>query len=170
MVTEEIRYTPKPANRRALFATLSLLIPAICLFVASNALPGYGGMVQIIAIFLLVPALFIAYKFILTSYTYILKKPGDGIAYLMIEQTQGRRSSLVCHLPLHAVFRVVANDKEVPSGKAYVYVASMSGGRYQYVIGRLSGASVLLKLEADDAFIESLMNAAAAARRAEAEE
>jgi hypothetical protein len=83
---------------------------------------------------------------------------------------QGKRSSLVCRLPLYAVMRVFSAEEESARGKAYVYVATMHGGRYQYVAGRLDGVDVLLKLEADEAFVAALTSGVAEARRRRNEE
>lgn len=170
MVKKELRYEPRPANRRATVVVFSLLVLAVCLFAVSGFIPAYGGIAQMVAILLIVPALFIAYKFILASYTYILTDPGDGIPCLLVEQTQGKRTSLVCRLPLRSLFRVIPAGQEEVRGKAFVYVATMSGGRYQYVVGRVEGTDVLLKLEADDAFATALAEWAAEERRLAAEE
>ncbi|MBQ8350889.1 MAG: hypothetical protein IJY20_02445 [Clostridia bacterium] len=170
MVMEELRYTPRPVNHHARALSLVLLIVGALLFVSSIPMPAYGGILQLLALVLIVGALFIAYKFILSTYTYILTDPGNGIPCLLVEQIQGKRSSLVCHLPLHAITRILPAEKEPPRGKAHVYVATMRGGCYQYVLGRVDGTDILLMLEADETFMAALSQAAVDARRAHAEE
>ncbi len=169
-MTEEIRYTPAPRDRRATVLSLSLFFAALVLFLVTGVMPLYGGLLQLMAICLLVPALFVAYKFVLTSYTYILTDTEQGRPSLLIEQGQGRRKSLLCHLPLSAILRIVEEGQALPRGKAYTYVASLGGGTYQYISARQDGLPILLKLEMNAAFLEALRIRAAAARIAEKEE
>ena len=170
MVIEECRCTPHPANRRAHALSLALLLPAALLFFLSFFLPGYRGIVQLLSLGVIVGALFVAYKFVLSSYSYTVTDPGDGNPCLLVEQIQGKRSSLVCRLPLYAISRVCPAEQGAAYGKAYVYVATMHGGRYQYVTGRLDGVDVLLKLEADEAFVAALTSGVAEARSRRNEE
>ncbi|MBO5050979.1 MAG: hypothetical protein J6D31_02175 [Clostridia bacterium] len=170
MVIEELRYTPRPANRRAVALAIGLSLPAVLLFAVSAAMPNYGGVMQLLGLVMLVVGLFVAYKFILSSYTYVLTDPGDGTPYLLIEQTQGKRVSLVCRVPLEQILRISETEKGHRGGKAYVYVATMHGGRYQYVSGRAEGVDLLLKLEADEGFLAALRRESAAARAAAVKE
>ena len=170
MVTEELRYTPRPVNHRATAVAMGLSFPAVLLFAISAVIPTYGGVMQLLGLIMLVVGLFVAYKFVLSSYTYVLTDPGDGIPCLLIEQTQGKRVSLVCRVPLRQILRISEAEKEHRSGKAYVYVATMHGGRYQYVSARTEGVDLLLKLEADEGFIAALHRESTAARAAAAKE
>ena len=170
MVTELARYTPRPANRRAHALALLLLLAGGALFAVSLALPAYGGVVQIASLLLVVAGLFIAYKFLFSTYTYSIADVGDGELRLLVEQTQGRRSSLVCQFPLYAVCRVVEAGKERLPGKAYSYVATMHGGRYQHVQARIDGNLLLLQMEADEPFVALLREQVPLARQRRAEE
>lgn len=170
MVMQELRCAPRPVNHRARSLTLGLLLPAALIFAAAWQMPAYGGVVQFLSLALIVIALFVAYKFIFSAYVYTLTDPGDGVPCLLVEQVQGKRSSLVCRLPLYAVLRVLPAKAEPVRGKAYVYTATMSGGHYQYVVGRMDGVDILLKLEADEDFVAALTAASEEARRARIQE
>lgn len=170
MVIEECRCSPRPANRHAHVLSLALLMPAVLLFAVSFAMPAYGGIAQLLSLIMIVCALFVAYKFVFSFYTYTITDPGDGIPCLLVEQMQGKRSSLVCRLPLYAVMRVFSAEEESARGKAYVYVATMHGGCYQYVSGRMDDTNILLKLEADEAFMAALTSGVAEARSRRNEE
>lgn len=165
MGIKEYRYTPRAIDRRALWVTLACAAAAVIAFLLSFLLPVYGGLVQLFSLALLVVALFVAYKFLWVSYTYMITDPGDGIPCLLVEQTMGRRSSLLCRLPLYAILRILPAGAAAPAGKAYVYTASMWGGPYRYLTGRMEGNAVLLKLEGDDAFFAALSDAVAAVKQ-----
>lgn len=172
MAIKEMRAEPRPVNRFATWLALLLVILALVLFVASMPLPAYGGLVQALSLLLLVAGLFVAYKFVWVSYVYTVCDPGDGQPCLLVEERQGRRSSLVCRLPLYALLRVERVDKaqKQPRGKTYVYTATMRGGEYYYISGCVDGVNVLLKMEIDAAFAAALQAAAEEARRAWREE
>ena len=170
MAVTTTSYRATPANRTAVIATLALGIPAAVLFAGSFALPAYGGVVQLIALLVLVAALFIAYKYIFSTYIYTIIDFGNDTPYLLVEQQQGKRSSLVFQAPLHAVVRVLLKGEPLPSGKVYMYTATLCGGSYHYVLCRIDGANLLLKIEANDTFYAALTEAAAEARLAYKEE
>lgn len=159
MGIKEYRYAPRAGNRRALWVSLACAAVAVAAFLLSFFLPLYGGVIQLLSLVLLVAALFVAYKFIWVSYSYTIADPGDGIPCLLVEQVTGRRSSLLCRLPLYAILRVLPAGAAAPAAKAYAYTATMWGGSYRYVTGRLDGNTVLLKLEGEDAFFAALSDA-----------
>ena len=169
MVIEEKRHRAHPVNSFARVASLALALPAVALFAISGVLPAYGGVVQLVSLALLVAALFLAYKFVFSTYTYVITDPGNGTPCLLVEQQQGRRSTLAFHVPLHAVLRVQEMGK-MPQGRAYLYTARLRGGQYQYVVCRVDGVEQILKIEADADFIAALAAAAAEARQRRADE
>lgn len=165
MGVKEYHYTPKAVNRRALWVSLACAAAAGAAFLASFFLPAYGGVMQLFSLVLLVAALFVSYKYIWVSYSYTITDPGDGIPCLLVEQVTGRRSSLLCRLPLYAILRILPVGAAAPAGKAYVYTATMWGGSYRYVTGRMEGNAILLKLEGDDAFFSALSAAVAVVKQ-----
>ncbi len=151
----EMRYTPRPSNRRASILWIGLFSLSVAAFTISFALPSYGGTVQMAALIGLVIAIFIAYKFAFSVYTYILTPlEGKGF-YFLIEQTQGKRTTLVCELPLRRIRSLTdlcGEDKNI-RGRYFTCIATMGGGRYQLVRAVGSKEDILVKIEADEAFV-----------------
>lgn len=168
MAIKELRLEPRPANRFAMAVVLLMLVPALLLFAAAAWLPAYGGLVQTVSLLLIAGGLFVAYKFVWVSYIYTVSDTGDGQPCLLVEERQGKRCSLVCRLPLRSILRIerVEKARSQPRGKAYVYTATMRGGVYYYITGRVDGTDILLKLELDDAFAADMRAAAEEARHA----
>ncbi len=168
---DEIRYSPKPKNRRALFLWTGLLFLSMTAFVVSCFLPTYGGAVQMGAIIGVVIALYIAYKFSFSSYAYVLMPiEGKGPTFL-IEQWQGKRMTLVCHLPLWRVRSVTVlapREKEIRS-KYFTCIATMGGGDYQLVRAVGAKEDILVKIEADEAFLAAFRSQLASVHAAMAE-
>ncbi len=167
----EIRYSPKPKNRRAQILWISLLVLSLAAFFLSFLLPAYGGAVQMGGLVGVVIALFLAYKFSLSSYTYVLMPiEGKGLCFL-IEQWQGRRMTLVCHLPLwrvHSVTDLAGEDKNI-RGRYFTCIATMGGGDYQLVRAAGAKEDILVKIEADETFLAAFRTLLASVRAARAE-
>lgn len=167
-------YSPKAANRRAQLITFGLSALALIGFVTSFLLPTYGGTVQLLCLFLLVYAIFVASRFLFVSYTYSLFRNERGTVYFLIEERQGKRSSLVCQLPLSRIHAVkpIAEAKEEARGRYYTYVATMGGGRYYMVSVEGERGRAAVKIEPDDAFLAAFRECLAKkdAPPAEAEE
>ena len=152
--TQEIKCSPTPANQRAKLAIALLFAAALALFVASFFV-GYGGTIQLVSLFLIVYAIFIASRFLFVSYTYSLFTNEKGTLYFLIEEKQGKRSSLVCQLPfrrVHAIKPIVEAKKEL-DGRYYTYVATMCGGEYYVVAVDGEKGRVGIKIEPDAAFV-----------------
>ena len=166
----ELRYTPQPQNRRASILWIGLFSLSVLAFAASFALPDYGGTVQMASVIGVVIAIFVAYKFCFSTYTYILTSlEGKGL-YFLIEQTQGKRTSLICEIPLYRILSVtelIGAEKSV-RGRYFTCVTTMGGGRYQLVRAMGKKEDILVKIEADEAFLaafRTLLTSVQAARK-----
>ena len=161
---QDIQYSPTPANNRARLAVALLFAAALIGFVVSFFIGGYSGTVQLVCLFLIVYALFIASRFLFVSYTYSLFTNEKGRLYFLIEEKQGKRSSLVCQLPFHRVraIKPLAEAKEELGGRYYTYVASMSGGAYYIVAVDGERGRVGIKIEPSAAFVAAFREALAA--------
>ncbi len=157
-------HSPKPANHRAKLLTAGLMLAAIIGFVASFWIPDYGGTVQLVCLFLVVYALFVASRFLFVSYTYSLFRNERGTTYFLIEEKQGKRSSLVCQLPLSRIHGIkpFSDAKEEARGRYYTYVATMGGGEYQMLIVEGERGKAAIKIEASADFLASFQSALAA--------
>lgn len=159
-----VSYSPRSANNRAKILVIGLLAAALIAFIASFYIPTYGGTVQLCCLFAIVYALFVASRFLFVSYTYSLYTNDRGIRYFLIEEKQGKRSSLVCQLPLSRVHAVkpLSEAGEETRGRYYTYVATMGGGDYQIVVVDGEKGRVGIKIEANTAFLTALREAIAA--------
>ncbi len=152
---KELRYAPRPQNRRASILWIGLFSLSVLAFAASFALPAYGGTVQMASVIGIVMGLFIAYRFSFSSYTYVLTHLGDKGLYFLVEQQQGKRSTLICELPLKRIRSVTAldGDGKTVRGKCFSCVTTMGGSKYQLVRAMGEKEDVLVKIEADEAFL-----------------
>lgn len=167
--TPDVTYSPRPANNRAKGLVVALFGAAVAGFAASFRIPDYGGIVQLFCLFLVVYALYVASRFLFVSYTYSIYKNDKGVPYFLIEEKQGKRSSLVCQLPFSRIHTVkpISESKAETSGRYYTYAATMSGGDYYIVVVDGERGRVGIKIEPDDAFLTALCETIAAKRSAE---
>ena len=159
--TPDVSYTPCAVNARAKGAVGMLSASAALGFGLSFLLGEYGGIIQLCALAAIVYALYIASRFLFVSYTYSLFKNEKGTTYFLIEEKQGKRTSLVCQLPLERIYAVkpFPEAKGEAGGRYYTYVATMSGGEYQVVLARGETGKAGIKIEADAAFLAAFQKA-----------
>ena len=113
-------------------------------------------------------AIFLAYRYLFSTYTYRFYDTEDGVAYFLVEQWQGKRSSLVAQIPLHTVVSLAPYEKErLPHGKFFAFCATLSGGDYQILHSREGGQSTVVKLEMNEAFFALLSEKIGEARTQE---
>ena len=160
-------YAPKAKNRSASVLVLVLVICAAVCILLSGALSAYRGLSQLVGLIFAVAAIFVAFKYLLTSYVYTVFSDGaETPPCLLVEQKQGHRSSLVCRVLLKNVLSVEPHtDGSYPS-RCYVYVATMRGGTYQLLRVRENGSDFCIKLEADEEFCKALICTIASAKEA----
>ncbi len=150
-------YTPRPANGRAKTVVLALALAAVAVYIVSLISPAYKGLLLMGALLVTVAAIFLAYRYLFSTYTYRVFYTEDGVGYFLVEQGQGRRTSLVAQLPLHTLISLSPYDKNsIPRGKFFAFCATLSGGDYQILHAREAGQDTVIKLEADTAFCASL--------------
>lgn len=156
----EYRYTPRPKNRNAQILCILLVALGVLAFILAGYFPNYVGSVRMAALILVVVGLFLGIKFIFSTNTYILMRTDKGACYFLVEQAQGKRSSLVCQLPLRRITEVRemrrGRDK-TPKGRLFSYVATLGLQEYQLLTAEGDdGKPVQVKLEADEAFFSEL--------------
>lgn len=160
---KDLTCEPKPKNGSAKKFVLIFVASAVALYLVAQAVPYYRGLFHLAALLLLVPAIFVAFKYLLTSYVYTLfSDEGRTPPCLLVEQRQGKRSSLVCRVLLESVVSLSPYTGGPYPGRCYVYTATMRGGSYQLLHAREDGRDIYLLLEADEGFLEALSRAATA--------
>ena len=161
----ELQYTPRPVNKRAKITVLALALVAVALYIVSVVAPVYKGVLLMGALLVAVAAIFLAYRYLFSVYTYRIFYTEEGEGYFLVEQGQGKRTSLVAQIPLQTVISVSPYDKNtLPRGKFLAFCATLSGGEYQILHAREAGQNTVIKLEADAAFCAALVGATAKAR------
>lgn len=160
---KDISCTPRAANRRAEWLVGVLLGIGAAVFVLSFFFSEYAGMLQLVSLFVIVYALYVASRFLFVSNTYSLYTNERGERYFLIEQKQGKRPSLVCHLPLCRIRAIVpyTEAKAQTRGHYHTYVATMHGGDYQMLVVEGERGMVSIKMEADRDFVVALRAALA---------
>ena len=157
--------TPQSVNRRATVIAIALCVIGIVTFALAGLVPSGMGAIQLTGLVLIVAGIYIASKFLFVSYTYSITEPNaSGQRFFLIEQAQGKRSSLICRINLLRITAVEDIDPKAPSikEKYFTYVASMGGGRYQMLTARGDKEPVRVKIEASSEFITALREAVAA--------
>lgn len=150
-------YTPRPANGRAKIAVLALALAALALYIVSVAISAYKGVLMMGALLVVTAAIFLAYRYLFSTYTYRIFYTEDGVGYFLVEQGQGKRLSLVAQIPLHTVVSLAAYQKSaVPQGKFFAFCATLSGGEYQILHSREGGQNTVIKLEMSEDFFALL--------------
>ena len=79
-------YTPRPANGRAKIAVLALALAALALYIVSVAASAYKGVLMMGALLVVTAAIFLAYRYLFSTYTYRIFYTEDGVGYFLVEQ------------------------------------------------------------------------------------
>lgn len=152
-------YEPKAKNGSAQVLMGILMMAGALCYLVTFFLPLFRGIVLLCAVLFFVAAIFVAYRYLLTSYVYSIYADETTPPCLLVEQKQGKRASLVCRVPLSAVVALAPYDGKAYPARCYVYTATMRGGAYQLLCVREDGREFCVKLEADEAFWTALQNA-----------
>lgn len=160
-----LSYTPRAVNGRAKTVVLLLVLAALALYIVSVAASAYKGILLMGALLVVTAAIFLAYRYLFSAYTYRIFYTEDGMGYFLVEQGQGKRLTLVAQLPLRCVISLAPYDKNnIPHGKFFAFCATLSGGEYQILHAREASQSTVIKLEADTAFFAALTAAVTESR------
>lgn len=162
-------YTPRAKNHRALILALSLaVLGAVAVLLGPRITESYGGAIQLTGFTMIVLGLLVASKYCMVSYAYSIHPGESGCPVLLVEQRQGRRSSIVCQISFRRVLAVEEYDSahtEDKHGRSYyTFVATMGAPVYQIVRAEGPKGELYIKLEADPAFVSSLQGALEQAR------
>ena len=152
-------YEPTAKNNSAKLLVAILTIIGVACYLVTLFVPLYRGLLVLFCVLFLVAAIFVAYKYLLTSYVYSIFAQGQTPPCLLVEQKQGKRSSLVLRVPLSAVLSLEPYDGRAYPAKCYVFTATMRGGAYQILHAREGGREFCVKLEADETFLATLRTA-----------
>ncbi len=167
--------TPRAKNHRALILSLSLaVLGAAAVLLGPRMTESYGGAIQLAGFTMIVLGLLVASKYCMVSYAYSIHPGEAGCPVLLVEQRQGRRSSIVCQISFRRVLAVEEYDPahaEDKHGRSYyTFIATMGAPVYQIVRAEGPKGELYIKLEADPAFVSALQAAIEQARAIRAAE
>jgi hypothetical protein len=167
-VISEFKIIPKPENNRAkafvaVFGSFGGLI-----FIISTFIEKYRGVVALVAMGLLIVAITISVKYILSEFVYELT-PADGEWLFVVGQRSGKRYTTLCRVSLASVISIEKVERKDmkridASYTRYTYVPTMMPDSVYVmtVSNRYERAKVSLQLT--DSMAELLRSYAAEAR------
>ena len=120
------RVNPKPENNKAKVATAILGTLGGAVFLVSMQLVRYQGVVALLAMMLIVAALTISVKYILSEFTYEITE-ADGEWLFVVGQRSGKRYTTLCRVGLASVTSVERIKRSDDKGKSGEYL------RYSYI-------------------------------------
>lgn len=128
----EIVIQPKPQNKLAPTTFFCLLGLCAVAFGASFAAEHYRGLIQLVAILLLVSALLVYTRYVAPHYSYEITTDSEDTPIFVVRSRTGRRMSTLCRVDLADIFSVTQEDREArrvcktPAGvRRYVYTPTM---------------------------------------------
>lgn len=162
-------YSPKK-NSKAKLSALALILLSVVIAAAGGRVNSGGGIFSVMAMVLLVAALYITTKFIIASYTYEIS--GDD---LLVHKTIGAKKSTIASISLKTGYVVMKKpktkeEKDVFSARfghtdlrlgflqnigaeVYVYVTEFNGKKYE------------IYLETGEEFAHAIEDAVISARK-----
>jgi len=153
----DLRYTPKPKNRRAYVLAAVPTLLGVLLFVLAPLLPAGVGVLQMVSLLFVVGGIYLATKYIFFTNTYVLMTTEKGESFFLVEQAQGRRKSTVCQLPFERIIALHPTAEKAEGKSVYAYLATPGTKECQLIVARdESGSAVYIKIEADEAFFSAL--------------
>ena len=147
-----ITINPKPENNKAktlvaAFGTLGGLI-----FIFGNFAERYGGVISLIGMMMIVAAITISVRFVMSSFVYEITEL-EGEWLFVVGQYSGKRYTTLCRVGLHSVVSIekrMSKDKKADDRvySRYSYIPTMMPDSY-YVMtveNRYERAKISLQL------------------------
>ena len=143
---------PKPENNKAKVAVAILGTLGGIIFLASMQIPLYQGIVALCGMLLIVAAISISVKYVISEFTYEITE-SDGEWLFVVGQRSGKRYTTLCRVGLASVVSIEkkkrSEDKE-KSGKylRYSYIPTLMPDSYYVmtVASRHEKAKIALQL------------------------
>lgn len=161
-----MEYTPAPRSRLADYLVIGSFVLAVCAFCIASYMTAYGGFVQIAGLGFLTAAVYLAVRYRLTSFRYVLSEESDGVLFT-VYRLQGRRSVAECRMSgvyLESVGRYTSKKAlaEVRQGVSiYDYTVTLSPKDVRFLVfdsGLEKKTGVII--ETDGRFYDALVSLA----------
>ncbi len=148
----ELVINPKPENNKARLAVTILGVLGALIFGVSMFIKLYRGVVALVAMLLIVAALTIAVKYLLSEFKYEIFD-ADGEWLFVVGQRSGKRYTTLCRVSLSSVVSIEktsAKDRKKASGDfaRYTYIPTLMPESYyeMTVVSRYEKAKISLQL------------------------
>ena len=164
----EFSIVPRAENNRARLLVTVLGIVGAITFGVSSFIESYRGIVSLVAMALIVAALTVAVKYILSEYTYSVFD-ADGEWLFVVSQRSGKRFTTLCRVSLASVVSIErVAPKDIDKGgdfARYSYIPTVSPETVceMTVVSRYERAKISLQLTEE--MRELLVSYAEEARR-----
>ena len=143
---------PKPENNKAKIAVAILGSLGGAAFVFSMFAPRYSGMIALAAMMLIVAALSISVKYVISQFTYEITE-ADGEWLFVVGQRSGKRYTTLCRVGLASVTSIekkkrCEDKKKDAKYLRYSYIPTMMPDSYYVmtVASRYEKAKISLQL------------------------
>ncbi len=172
---EGFKYVSDTKGKRPRLFILLFLTLAVASWVGLRLLPKVNPVFfQVLMMTSLLVAVYILVRFVTTAFVYEVLYE-EEIAYLLVIQQQGRRLFTKCKLPLYALVRIVevTPDAPLPADVPHPvlnYSSVMLEDSYTVLVFRAEGKNTVLRIHANEAFVNALRSAAAEQVRADGED
>ena len=157
-------FSPKKTNKIAEGLSVCLFSFAAVLLVITSRLDlPYFGLIEGIAVALLVAALAVLSRYTFKSFTYsVQERDGEGLD-LIITERQGKRRFAVCRIALSGIEEIIVpdeNNKDVlkkkrAGRKVFAYYVEIKPQSECYVFTTECGEPLLIKLSPDEKLLIS---------------
>lgn len=151
-----MRYTPRSRTRLCDGLVVGAFSAAVCAFCIASFMPSHGVVLQIVGLFLLTAAIYIAVRYALTTFSYSVSD-GD----FTVCRTQGRRLVTECRVSTDSIYSVsrFQRKRDIPRNDVsfYDYTASIGAKDLCFIISVCGEEKDLgIAIEVDDAFFAAL--------------
>lgn len=157
-------YSPQKNIKRLATITGSLLGGAVILILIYKLIPRISSpwLFQLLAVGMLMLAIFITARYIMKSYVYAIVEE-NGEKLLTVTEIQGRHTITVCRLSLSGLEAVMIADDSAPGSeasikehiriekrKSYNYCIDLFENRYLCIFTNEGGDAIAVKLSFDE--------------------
>ncbi len=159
---------PKPENNRAKAFVAALGSLGGVIFIVSMYIELYRGVVALVAMMLIVAALTISVKYILSEFTYEITE-ADGEWLFVVGQRSGKRYTTLCRVGLASVRSIEKKKRGEDEGRGgehlrYSYIPTMMPETYYVMTVENRYEKAKISLQLTDEMAELLRTYAAEAR------
>ena len=164
---------PKPENNKPRLFVAVLGSLGGLTFIFGNFAERYGGVISLVGMMLIVAAITISVKYIMSTFIYEITE-ADGEWLFVVSQYSGRRYTTLCRVGLHSVLSIEkrsAKEKKQDLGYTrYAYIPTMMPDFYYVMTVENRYEKAKISLQLTDAMAEQLRLYAAEARELYIEE